>query len=289
MDSVKKHTFVFAFVLCFLGSSLLAYAGGTKADSLIFEDYVKTISPVAHLPVNELVIQTAFYFLNRPYVGGTLEQNGDEQLVINLREFDCTTFVENCVALSLLMKSSDKSFRHYQSVLQALRYRNGVIDGYPSRLHYSSDWIFENERKSIWKNISQSLGGVKEQKTINFMSANAHLYPALKNDPSDKDSIQACEKKLNSRMGYFILPKEQITVRQKNFRDGDIVFFGTKTIGLDFSHVGIAYRSNGVLTFIHASSAGKKVMVQPTSLADYCLNSKNCNGIAVVRLAGVEK
>ncbi|MBP1618736.1 MAG: hypothetical protein H6Q14_2563 [Bacteroidetes bacterium] len=289
MKSVRNYALVFVSVSCFLWSSLLVHAVEAEPDSLIFENYVKTISPDAHLPVNELIVKTGLYFLNRPYVGGTLEQNGDEQLVVNLRELDCTTFVENCVALSLLMKSADKSFGHYKSVLQTLRYRDGMVNGYSSRLHYSSDWIFENERKGFWKNISLSLGGLSEEKTINFMSANSRLYPAIKDDSSMKNKIEECENALNLRKNYVILPKEQIASQEKNFRDGDIVFFGTKINGLDFSHVGIAYRNNGVLSFIHASSAGKKVMVQPTSLADYCLRSKNCNGIAVVRLNEMKK
>ncbi len=283
-NSVKKYALVFVSVLCFFGSSMLSHASRNKADSLIFENYVKTMQPNAYLPVNELMIKTALYFLNRPYVWGTLEQNEGEQLVVNLREFDCTTFVENCVALSLLVHSADKSFGHYKSILQTLRYRDGVIEGYSSRLHYSSDWIFENERKGFWKNISLSLGGLREEKTINFMSVNSRLYPAIKDDSSMKNKIEECENALNLRKNYLILPKGQITSQEKNFREGDIVFWGTKINGLDFSHVGIAYRNNGVLSFIHASSAGKKVMVQPTSLSDYCLNSKNCSGIAVVRL-----
>ena len=268
---------------------MLSHANDSEADSMIFVDYVKTMTPNAHLPVSQLMIKTAFYFLNRPYFGGTLEQKGNERLVINLREFDCTTFVENCAALSLLMKSADRSFDHFKLVLQRLRYRHGVIDGYASRLHYSSDWIFENEQRDIWQNISLSLGGFKERKTIDFMSVNSRLYPALKNDSSTKSAIEECEKRLSSRMGYAVLPKDRIASQEKDFRDGDIVFFGTKINGLDFSHVGIVYRKNGILTFIHASSAGKQVMVQPTSLVEYCLNSKNCNDIAVVRLNGMGK
>jgi hypothetical protein len=287
MGCVKKYALV--CVLCFLGSSTQALAGDAKADSLIFADYVKVMSADVRLPMNELLVKTGFYFLNRPYVAGTLEQKGAERLVVNLRELDCTTFVENCVALSLLMKSADKSFNHFKLILQQLRYRNGVIDGYPSRLHYSSDWIFENEQRGVWKNISVSLGGFRESKIINFMSVNSYLYPAIKDDSTLKRKIGEFEDALNLRKNYVILPKEQISSQERNFRDGDIVFFGTKINGLDFSHVGIVCRHHGILTFVHASSAGKKVMVQPSGLVEYCINSKNCTGIAVVRINEVEK
>lgn len=39
-------------------------------------------------------------FLGTPYVGGTLEGEGEEQVVVNLEEMDCTTFVEYVLALA---------------------------------------------------------------------------------------------------------------------------------------------------------------------------------------------
>ena len=256
----------------------------TQADSLIFDQYTKQIGVSQQLPINELMVKTALYFLDKPYVGGTLEKNTNEQLVVNLRELDCTTFVESCMALSETMKSADKSFAHFKAILQRSRYRHGIINGYSSRLHYASDWIFDNEAKGFWKNITLKIGGFREEKRINFMSSHYQLYPAIKEDSLMRNKIEKCEDTLNLRNCYTILPKEKIVDYVKELKDGDIVFFGTKTEGLDFSHVAILYHHKGILTFIHASSAGKRVMIQPTSLVDYCQKSKNCNGIAVVRL-----
>lgn len=44
--------------------------------------------------------------LGRPYVGQTLEINEEEQLVVNLRELDCTTLVETSAALALAEKTT---------------------------------------------------------------------------------------------------------------------------------------------------------------------------------------
>ena len=40
-------------------------------------------------------------FLGLPYVAHTLEINDDERLVVNTRQLDCTTLVENVTALTL--------------------------------------------------------------------------------------------------------------------------------------------------------------------------------------------
>lgn len=282
MKLVQKTVIVLIFLGC-LGGNVAFAQSSQKTDSLIFEDYAKTIKASIRLPLNELLIKTALYFLGKPYVGGTLEQ-GKEHLVINLRELDCTTFVETCMALSVTMQSPDKSFAHFRQTVQKSRYRNGVIDGYSSRLHYSSDWIFDNEKKGFWTNITRQVGGCRQDKTVNFMSSHYSLYPAIKDDSLMRHKIVECENAINERNAYAFIPKEKIDENKQKLRNGDIIFFGTKIDGLDFSHVAIVYWDKGILTFIHASSGGKKVMVQPTSLAEYCQQSKNCNGIAVVRL-----
>lgn len=255
----------------------------TETDSLIFNGFIKKMAKKSHLPLEKTIVSTALSFLEVPYVAATLEQPGGEHLVVNLRQFDCTTFVENCVALALTIKSGETTFANYKSMLQQLRYRGGLIDGYASRLHYASDWIADNARKGIWEDLTPALGGIRQDKILNFMSSHPKAYPALADDSLMRQQIARVEAGINARKDFFLLPKENIRAVAKDIRDGDLVFFGTKIDGLDFSHMGIAYHDKGVLTFIHASSAGAKVLVQPSSLEEYCRKSKNCNGIAVVR------
>ena len=45
-----------------------------------------------------------------PYVGHTLENRNKEQLVVNLRQLDCTTYVETVLALYLCIKNNKTSF-----------------------------------------------------------------------------------------------------------------------------------------------------------------------------------
>lgn len=261
-----------------------AQCADTDPDSLVFERYVQEMRQFGTSPLNELVVKTALFFSDCPYVASTLEQSGGEHLVVDLREFDCTTFVENCLALSQTIRSSDKSFSHFKALLLNIRYRDAQLVDYSSRLHYSSDWIFDNQQKGVCRDMTLPLGGSVQSKEINFMSTHPQLYHALAKDSLMQQKISKMEAKINLRKSYALLPKEKILRQEKKMHDGDIVFFGTRIAGLDFSHVGIIYRDKGVLTFIHASSAAKKVIVQASSLSEYCGKSKNCNGVAVVRL-----
>ena len=72
---------------------------------------------IAKLPINEKVVAIGRYFLETPYVGGTLDINPQEKLVVNLREFDCVTFVDNVIALARLDKNKvfPNSKRIYKS------------------------------------------------------------------------------------------------------------------------------------------------------------------------------
>lgn len=49
-------------------------------------------------------------FIGVPYVASTLEVNPDEELVVNLRQLDCTTLVENVVALTLTVREEHPTF-----------------------------------------------------------------------------------------------------------------------------------------------------------------------------------
>ena len=56
------------------------------------------------------MLEIGKFFLGTPYVAGTLETKGAEHLVVNLREYDCVTFVENVVALAWHCKIPGKIF-----------------------------------------------------------------------------------------------------------------------------------------------------------------------------------
>jgi hypothetical protein len=231
---------------------------------------------------NEGIVRAALALLNTPYVAQTLEGNPTEKLVVDLQALDCMTFVENCLALSRAARSPKPSYKEFVSQLQSIRYRAGKLDGYTSRLHYTSDWIADNADMKIIEDVTFTLGGKPFRPQVNFMSTHPEQYPALQANPQDVKRIEKIEQKINQRTAYY-LPKKDIRSRQSQIRDGDIIAFTTSLPGLDISHLGIAYRKQGRLHFIHASTRHKKVVVHPHSLTDYCNGISTNTGIIVLR------
>lgn len=277
---------LYIIVFCFIAfnSSIQGEVVYTKADSLIFESYITQFASQRKLPTSEILTNTAKFFLDRPYVASTLEGFDGEKLVVNLREFDCVTFVESCLALSLTLKSESPSFNRFCDQLQSIRYRGGNIDGYCSRLHYTSDWIYENEKSGIIDDISKDCGGKSFDKDINFMTKNPHLYKQMKGNSENLDRLKVIEERIKNRNRFVVTPPFSIDMNKGYIKNGDIIVFATKIGGLDYSHIGIAYWQKGKLHFIHASSSAKEVIIEPKTLDVYCKSSKNCLGISVLKV-----
>ena len=253
----------------------------TDADRAIFDRYLSEMIPKKSLPTGELMVQTARFFLNAPYVAATLEKE-PEGLVINLREMDCMTLVENVVALTRTMQSAVPSFDEFCKNLQTIRYRNGEIHDYTDRLHYTTDWIFENQQKGIVKDVTHEIGGISLPVDVSFMSAHPDSYKPLKDHPERVARIAAKEKEINARPYYYI-PESEIDRLAEGIKEGDIVCFVTTIKGLDISHVGVVCRVGDKLTFIHASTTQKKVIVNDAPLQEYVESIKRNSGIMIVR------
>ena len=242
--------------------------------------------PVPKTSATALILPTGKTFLGKPYVHHTLDGNPTEQLVVNTDEFDCTTFLETTLALSLAASQhaapigpQDALFRKY---LTRLRYRNGHIDGYGSRLHYFSDWLYDNERKGLIRDVTRGIGGVRVSKSVSYMTAATHKYPPLR-DPAIYKQMALTEAAISQQPFYFI-PKKQIHDLETNLKDGDIVMLTAARPGLDMKHVGFALWQNGRVYLLHASSQVGQVMITPCPLAEYVNGQKWLSGIRVARL-----
>ena len=237
---------------------------------------------LARLPMNEAVVEIGKTFLGTPYVANALEVPGEEVLVVNMRGLDCVSFYENALVLARCIRMKKMTFDDYKRQLQFIRYRGGVIDGYPSRLHYTSDYFFDNEKKGIWRNVTKELGGVPLKKTINFMSTHPDSYRQLKENEEFRKIVSAQEQEISSRETYYI-PKENVESIAAKMQSGDIIGITTDIEGLDTSHTGIAVREQGRLVFMHAPLAGKKVEITESTLAEYLARNRRQTGIMMVR------
>lgn len=271
---------LFGLLFCCAGT-FISCAQGTQSDKGIFESYLNSVQTVDKLCSDIFMDETAKFFLGVPYVGKTLEYE-PERLIVNLREMDCMTFVENVLALAEASASGTPSWQTYLEKLQQIRYRDGKIKDYTSRLHYTSDWIYENEKKGLIADITKEIGGVPLAMDVSFVSTHPESYMQLQSHPEYIAVMAKKEKEINSRQYYYI-PKEEIDKREAQIRTGDIVCFVTSIKGLDISHVGIVHKEGDKMTFIHASSGKKRVIINEESLQDYVLGIKKSKGIMVLR------
>ena len=252
-------------------------------DKQAFEDKIIEVDGLLEKDLGKTLVAVGKTFLGVPYVAKTLEIGKIETLVINLQGLDCTTYVENVLAFGLMLKNEKSQFDDYTKILENIRYKDGKLDGYASRLHYFSEWIANNEQKGLINNITSEIGGVEITKEINFMSAHRDLYPFL-GDDDNFNKIRASEYYLNNE-AICILRKDQIEANEHLIKSGDIIALTTSINGLDITHTGIASREkDGRIHLLHASSSGE-VKVSELTLVDYLKKVKNNTGIMVARIA----
>jgi hypothetical protein len=232
-------------------------------------------------PLCELIVETGVRFLGAPYEAETLEREGPEELVINLRAFDCVTFVENAVVLAGLIRTGKAVFQDYAAALGRIRYRGGRRRGYPSRLHYFTDWLGDNGRKGIVHDITRELGGIPFRKPIHALTDGREEHPPLKDAVAFR-RMRIIEAACSRRMQCHIA-KADLKRAAEGIADGDIIGVTTDKQGLDVSHTGIAVHLRGRLHLLHASRKAGKVVLSDVNLDRYLLSQRARTGIIVGR------
>lgn len=282
MCFMKKNLFA-ALLLLIVNFSFSQNIICSAQDKTAFETKINAINGLLEKDLGATIVVIGKTFLGTPYVAKTLEVGETESLVINLQGLDCTTFVENVLAFTLSAKQGKTDFKDFTKYLETIRYKNGKLAGYPSRLHYFSEWIANNQLKGIVTDITAEIGGIPMRKEINFMSTHRELYPFLKENDDNLAQIKASETFLNNEP-ICLLPQHQIEAHEYLIQSGDIIALTTTIKGLDITHTGIATREkDGRIHLLHASSAGA-VTVSELPLVDYLKGIKSNSGIMVVRV-----
>jgi len=270
---------------------------GTDADWAIFREKVDWARSqgLDTVPMGQAMVEIGQSFVGTPYGAATLEVAGDEDVVINFQELDCVTFVENTLALALFIRRTDPALMNseviardrYRGTLQEIRYRGGRVDGYPSRLHYFSDWIQDNEGKGLVRELTADLGGLEDTEVIDFMSTHVDAYRQMANR-ANVTAIQQIEYQL-SGLKRFLLPEDRIGDYAEQIQDGDVIAATSTVEGLDVTHTGLALWRDGELHLLHAPLVGGVVEVSEQPLADRILRISGQDGIRVVRPLGVSE
>ena len=257
-----------------------------KSDSIMVVKILKQ----AQLQPKQTNFQLFFArkFLNIPYVASTLDIFDDEHLIVNLGQMDCTTLVENVTALTICAQRRMSTFHDYCSVLRSLRYKDGSITNYTSRLHYFTQWIEDNQHKKLVDEIQAPNPPFSATQTIDlhFMSTHASLYHSLTLHPEYVPVIKRDENVLKGKK-YKYIPKSLIEKNVKSLRavsDGDIIAITTSKDGLDIAHVGIAVWHKDGLHLLNASLIHHKVVEESMTLGQYLKKHPSHTGIRIVRI-----
>lgn len=261
-------------------------------DWAIFEEKVRFSAErgLAEMELGEAIVRLAETFVGTTYEPGTLEVPGPERLVINFRALDCVTLVETVLALTRFVReegvealSDPPAARaRYESHLMALRYRGGRLDGYPSRLHYFSEWLADNEARGIVRIATGELDPAIDPEPVNFMSRHPEAYRQLA-EPGVLRAIAATEARLDEGPGRHYVPQDRIARIADRIRDGDVVAATSTVEGLDVAHTGFAVWRDGALHLLHAPLVGKSVEVSERPLAERILSIDSQDGIMVAR------
>lgn len=264
-----------------LVNTFLAYAN--EQDSIKVENWLKE---AISLPQDSCrTLHFAKQMLGVPYVAGTLDGNEEEQLVVRTDALDCTTFIETVLALSIADKRDARSFDGFKKALTDVRYRDGVLDGYASRLHYFSDWIRNNEQMGFVKECTSETSCAQPQELwLDFMTTHVDSYLPMKKNPALIEVMVAQEKHWQGTVVSYI-PKEKLNLspEELKIKDGDILAMVTNIKGLDIVHVGFAFWKDNHLHLLHASSVAKKVIEDPKTQYESSKNTKAHIGVRAIR------
>ena len=144
-------------------------------------------------------------YLGTKYVANTLDCDGEEKLVVRTDAVDCLTFVEYTLAQALGPSFAEN--------LQRIRYRDGIIDGYPSRLHYTSDWIDNGIRNGFLTDVTAENNAPTMKLSLSYMSTHPKQYRKLADSPENVLRMAEYEKALSK--------KQYIGCRKANCRKTD--------------------------------------------------------------------
>ena len=171
-----------------------------------------------------------------------------------------------------------------QEFYKKIRYRDGRINGYTSRLHYIADWINNGVKHGFMEDVTAANSPDSIALSLNFMSSHPKSYRQLASSPENVSKIESIEKALSGQTFHYI-PKAKLPDEGFSWiKNGDIIAITTNVPGLDVAHMGIAYYEKGSIEiapcFFHPENGG----YYAKTLAQMLKNNKRFTGIRVVRM-----
>lgn len=279
-----KHLKTFVIFILFLAFSINISAYNS-ADSMRIVQLLREANALKAKP-NSWMLWFGKKFIGTPYVGGTLDKSKNEELIVNTRQLDCTTYVEVVTALTLCAQHHENTFSQFRSRLRHVRYIGGQV-AYTKRQHYFTVWIDDNVKEGIVKDIHPNPPFTAVQTVqVNWMSTHSFNYQMLINHPSWMAGIKSMEQSVSGKQ-YRYIPKGKIAntkLFRQTIHDGDIIAIITNKKGLDTTHIGLASWHSDGLHLLNASSIHHQVVDEPMTLYQYMQRHPVQIGIRVCRV-----
>lgn len=280
---------------CFAGERQSDFDFQRAVDSLY-------LTETAELPIGELTAEIGKMFLGTPYKPGTLEGIPEGPCRYDFGGVDCVTFYEYSYALAAAVKRHyprKPTFDDFCKEISLIRYKKtGYGDDstyadtllYSDRLHYSSEWIFYNLKRGLFRDVTPVSARKAFRPEVFFMSTHREKYPApLAEDDAILNNIIKNEKFISEQTLFFV-PEEDIAGIENELQNGDIVFITSAVEGLDYNHTGIIIVSeDSTRRIMHASSSkGIRKVIIGKRISEYVKSGKRHTGITVLRPTAIK-
>src|SRR5215470_11272188 len=129
------------------GTDPSAFEGREVFDRLVTQARERRWS---ELPIGARIGAIGMALRHTPYVASTLELYDDREVCsVDFRGLDCVTFFELALAFARVLKRGEPTPGALLTEVTFLRYRGGQLTDYASRLHYLTDWFFDNQAKRV--------------------------------------------------------------------------------------------------------------------------------------------
>ena len=239
------------------------------------------------LPIGERTAKVGLALTGTPYEGYTLEiDNRVEAPSANFQGLDCWTFYEISLGFARMLHAKPPPYQPADllHMIELERYRHGQCTGeYLSRIHFLEELFYDNEKRGLLTNITRQLPGAErmDHRDIREMTVMWRHYRYLRSNPSLLPEMARIQERVSDLPVYHV-PKRLVPGAERYLQDGDIIAITSRDTGGYTSHVGLAYRQNGTLRFLHASSRYRQVILDD-ELSAYLADKHDDAGIVVAR------